>query len=140
MQELTVRRCSQASNRSGSRSSGQVPPGAEQRVLDRVARELRVPEDEASRGVQPRDGRPDEHGEGVMIASPRPLHEPSLVHGRLVHLPGDHGDRPFPGPMASAGRFRFSASSGRVAHVVSNKANDAAPDRRSARDDPQLQR
>ena len=32
---------------------GQVPPGAHQGVLDRVARELRVPEDEARGRVQP---------------------------------------------------------------------------------------
>jgi len=32
--------------------SGQVPPGSHQGVLDRVARELRVPEDEARGRVQ----------------------------------------------------------------------------------------
>ena len=35
----------------------QVPPGPHQRLLDRVARELRVPEDESGGRVQPRDGR-----------------------------------------------------------------------------------
>ena len=34
---------------------GQVTPGANEGVLDRVARELRVPEDEARGRVQPRD-------------------------------------------------------------------------------------
>ena len=33
--------------------SGQIPPGAYQGVLDRVARELRVPKDEARGRVQP---------------------------------------------------------------------------------------
>ena len=42
-----------------------------------------VPEDQAGGRVQPRDGRAGERGEGVMIAPPRPLDEPSLVHGRL---------------------------------------------------------
>ena len=62
---------------------GQVPPGAHHRLLDRVARELRVPEDESGGRVQPREGRVDEHGEGVMIALACPLDESPLVHGRL---------------------------------------------------------
>src|SRR4051794_15639883 len=44
---------------------GQVSPGTYQRVLDRVARELRVPKDEARGRVQPRSRRRGEHGEGV---------------------------------------------------------------------------
>jgi uncharacterized protein len=63
--------------------TGQVAPGADQRFLDRVARELRVPEDEAGRRVQPREGRVDELREGVMIAPLRASDELSLVHGRL---------------------------------------------------------
>jgi hypothetical protein len=43
----------------------------------------RVAEDEAGRLVQPHDGRAGEFREGVMIASPCALDEPSLVHGRL---------------------------------------------------------
>ena len=61
----------------------QVAPCPDQRLLDRVARELRVPKDEASGRVQPREGRVDELGEGVMIALPRASDELSLVHGRL---------------------------------------------------------
>src|SRR6478752_10592488 len=61
----------------------QIAPGPDQSLLDRVARELRVPKDEASGRVQPREGRVDESGEGVMIAPLRPLDELSLVHGRL---------------------------------------------------------
>ena len=59
----------------------QAPPGADEALLDRVSRELGVPEDEAGRGIQPRDARAGKHGEGVMIASPGPLDESSLVHG-----------------------------------------------------------
>lgn len=62
----------------------EVPPGPDERLLDRVACELRVPKDEASDLVQPHDGRARELGKGVMIASPRPLDDPSLVHARLV--------------------------------------------------------
>jgi hypothetical protein len=62
----------------------EVPPGSDQPLLDRIACELRVPEDEASCAVQPHDGHAGEIGEGVMIASPCLLHESSLVHGRLV--------------------------------------------------------
>jgi hypothetical protein len=46
-------------------------------------RELRVPEDQASCRVQPREVDVDERGEGVMLASPRPFDGFSLVHGRL---------------------------------------------------------
>src|SRR6476646_10875473 len=61
----------------------QVAPCPEQSLLDRVARELRVPKDESSCRVQPRKGRVDELGEGVMIAPLRASDELSLVHGRL---------------------------------------------------------
>ena len=59
---------------------GQVPPGRDEALLDRVSRELGIPEDQASRRVQPRDGPAGEHGEGVMIAPLRLLDELSLVH------------------------------------------------------------
>ena len=58
----------------------QVPPGADEPFLDRVARELRVPEDQSGGRVQPGDGRAGERGEGVMIALPRPFDEVPLVH------------------------------------------------------------
>ena len=67
----------------GITETRQVAPGADEGLLDRVARELRVPEDEASGRVQPREGRIDERREGVMIASLRPTDELSLVHDRL---------------------------------------------------------
>jgi hypothetical protein len=62
---------------------GQVPPGSDEGILDRVSRELAVPEDEASGRVQPREGSAGDRGEGVMIALPRSLDETTLVHGRL---------------------------------------------------------
>ena len=61
----------------------EIAPGSDQPILDRVACELGVPEYEAGRSVQPHDGRAGKLGEGVMIALPRSLDEPSLVHGRL---------------------------------------------------------
>ena len=59
-----------------------VPPGSKEALLDRVSRELVVPEDQAGRRVQPRDEQAGKHGEGVTIASLRSLDELSLVHGR----------------------------------------------------------
>jgi hypothetical protein len=67
----------------GIAKSRQVPPAADQRLLDRIARELRVPEDQPGGSVQPRECRIDEQSEGVMIAPPRAIDELSLVHGRL---------------------------------------------------------
>ena len=80
MQERTRSRWSQASKLLGIAKSGQVSPGVQQRVLDRVSRELAVPEDQAGRSVQPRDGRASEHGEGFMIAPLCLLDETLLVH------------------------------------------------------------
>ena len=67
----------------GLTKASQVAPGPEETLLDSIARELVVPEDQASGRVQPRDGRVNELGEGVVIALPRPLDELSLVHGHL---------------------------------------------------------
>ena len=64
----------------GIAKSGQVSPGVQQCVLDRVSRELAVPEDQSGRSVQPRDGSASEYGEGVMIASLCLLDETPLVH------------------------------------------------------------
>ena len=61
----------------------QVPPGADQGFLDRVSRELAIPEDEPGCRVQPRDSRAGKHREGVMIAPLRLFDETSLVHRRL---------------------------------------------------------
>jgi hypothetical protein len=67
----------------GVAQASDVTPGSKKRVLDRVLRKLAVTEDQPSRCVQPRDGRFDELGEGVMIASLRSLDETLLVHMRL---------------------------------------------------------
>ena len=76
---------------------GQITPGADERVLDGVLRLFRVPEDEPGGGVQPGDRGACQHGEGVMVASPRSLHEVSLHlaprrwRGRLAAL-SEYGD------------------------------------------------
>ena len=61
----------------------QISPGSDEGLLDRVAGQLRVPEDEPSGPVQRRGGPAGKLGEGVMIACPRLYHESSLVHGPL---------------------------------------------------------
>ena len=61
----------------------QLAPGLEHRVLDGVSRELRIPDDEAGGCVQPSESRVDEHGEGVMIASPGSPDQLQLLHDRL---------------------------------------------------------
>lgn len=63
--------------------TGQVPPGVQQRVLNRVPREFAIPEDEAGGCIQPRDGRASQDCEGVMIAPLCLLDETPLVHCRL---------------------------------------------------------
>ena len=105
-QALTMSRWSQASNRSGSRSSGQVPPGSDERLLDRVARELRVAEDQAGGRVQPREVHVEERGEGVMFASPRSL-DRGLAGPRSPRVRHGHGGRARQG-MASVSSERFS--------------------------------
>ena len=94
---------------------GQVPPGSDHRILDGVARELRVPEDEPGSRIQAREGGVHERDEGVMIASLRSLDESSLVHGhpfggvtRLVALTrvGVPGSAKVPGQRASESRPR----------------------------------
>jgi hypothetical protein len=60
--------------------AGKITPGSEIGLLDRVSRELLVPEDEAGDCFQPRDGPVEEHGEGVMIAPSCPYDELPLVH------------------------------------------------------------
>jgi hypothetical protein len=59
----------------------QVLPCPQRRLLDRVARELRVAEDQPGRRVQPRKVLADEHAKGLMIALACPLDETRLVHG-----------------------------------------------------------
>ena len=54
---------------------GQITPGADQGVLDGVHRPVRIPEHEPGGGIEAGDRGACQHGEGVMIATPRPLHE-----------------------------------------------------------------
>src|SRR6188472_4325804 len=61
--------------------TGQITPGADERLLDRVARELRVAEDQPGGRVQPREPDIEERSEGLMIASLRSVDAGSLVHG-----------------------------------------------------------
>ena len=68
--------------------TGEMSPGSEVALLDRVACELRVPEDEPGCRVQPHDGRVDELREGLMIAPLRSLDEKSLVHANLARCTG----------------------------------------------------
>ena len=58
----------------------QVRPCPDRRLLDRVARELGVPEDQSGGRVQSRQTPADERAEGLMIALARPLDELCLVH------------------------------------------------------------
>ena len=118
MQERTTRLRSQPSKRSGSRSVGRFRQARMKPVLDRVSRELVVPEDQSGSRVQPRDERAGQHREGVMIASLRSLDEFSLVHGHPLCRRGDLS-RPeckspwiakgFPGPSHPTRRDPSSA-------------------------------
>ena len=65
----------------GVAQPAQVPPCSEGRLLDRVARELSVPEDQSGSQVQTREVHADERAEGFMIALACPLDETPLVHG-----------------------------------------------------------
>jgi hypothetical protein len=58
--------------------AGQVPPAADERLLDGILCPVRVLEDESGRRVQPTARGASQHREGVMIAPARPLHEVSL--------------------------------------------------------------
>ena len=60
---------------------GEAAPCADEPILDRVSREIVVPEDQSGGSVQPRDEHAGEQRKGVMIAPLRPLDEFSLVHG-----------------------------------------------------------
>ena len=74
---MTIR-CSHPSKRSGIPQRGQITPGPQERVLDGVLGLIGIPEDERGGAVEARDRRGCQHGEGVMIAPPRSLHEVTL--------------------------------------------------------------
>jgi hypothetical protein len=59
----------------GIAKGGQIPPGADEGLLDRVLRRLGVARDESSNGIEPGSRGACQALEGVMIASSRPFHE-----------------------------------------------------------------
>ncbi len=61
---------------------GQISPCPRQCLLDSVAGEFRVPEDEADASVESDQGVTDEHGRRVMIASPCSHDQLLLLDGR----------------------------------------------------------
>ena len=63
---------------------GQIAPGTDQALLDRILGQVGVPKDQPGGRVQPPESAIDELGKGVMIASLRLLDEPSLIHDRLA--------------------------------------------------------
>jgi hypothetical protein len=64
----------------GASQGGQIAPGADERLLDRVLRLVGVMQDQTGCCVQPPDRGAGKRGEGVMIASSRPVHEIGLHH------------------------------------------------------------
>ncbi len=54
---------------------GQVTPGTDERVLHGVLGLVGVPQDEPGGGIQSGDRGACQRGKGVMLASPRSLHE-----------------------------------------------------------------
>ena len=64
----------------GVAQRGQITPGPDERLLDGVLGLVGIAQDQPGGGVQPEDRGACQRGEGVMIASPRPLHEFSLHH------------------------------------------------------------
>ena len=80
MQDRVTRRAQPAIERVRFTEGRQAAPCGDEAFLDRVPRELVVPEDQAGCGIQPRDMHARELGKGVMIAMLGSLHEVSLVH------------------------------------------------------------
>lgn len=56
----------------------QIPPSANESLLDGILCTLRIAQDESGRGVHAIDRGACEHGEGVVIAPLRPFHHVSL--------------------------------------------------------------
>jgi hypothetical protein len=65
----------------GLAQPGKVAPRPNEGLLDRVARELAVAEDEAGGRIQTGRGRACQDGEGVAIAASRLVNERPFVHG-----------------------------------------------------------
>ena len=58
----------------------QAAPRPDQGVLDGVLGQIRIAQDEAGGGIQPRTGHAGEFSKGMPVASLRSNHEPVLVH------------------------------------------------------------
>jgi hypothetical protein len=67
---------------------GQVPPAADERLLDGILRAICVSQDEAGDGVEPVDGRRGEDVERLALAGPRPRHEGSPIAAHAVSSAG----------------------------------------------------
>ena len=65
----------------------EVAPGPDVGILDGVAGELLVPEDQSRHGFHLGDGLADEQGKGILIAPPCSLDEIPLVHGHPRDAP-----------------------------------------------------
>ena len=64
----------------GAAQRGQVTPGSDERLLDGILGLVGIAQDEPGGSVQPEDRGACQRCEGVMIASPRSLHEFLLHH------------------------------------------------------------
>ena len=74
----------------GAAQCGQVTPGPDERLLDGVLGLVGIAQDEPGGGIQPEDRGACQHGEGVMIAPSRSLHE-FLLHHAPRRRPGRRG-------------------------------------------------
>jgi hypothetical protein len=68
---------------------GQVAPRPDVRFLHGITSEVVIAKDEPGHRLESRDRTAQEHGEGVVVASPRSLDEFSLAHCTLAGAPAD---------------------------------------------------
>ena len=114
----------------------QVAPRPHERVLDRVAREFAVPKDEACGTVETGRSRRCKQGEGVVIASPRPLDELPSLHGPSPNVPADvAGFEGYGVAGARIGSQIHACPSQEVRRGV-RRAGHQAPDRQTIRGRP----
>ena len=89
-----------------------VPPGRDERFLDRVLGAVPIAQDEGGDGIQPADRRSRQDGERVVVAQDRPFHELSLhATTGLVrrirphsYLMGTHQSETVPSTLRVVGR------------------------------------
>jgi succinyl-CoA synthetase, beta subunit len=112
----------------GAAQCGQVTPGSDERLLDGVLGLVGIAQDEPGGSVQPDDRGACQHGEGVMIAPSRSLHEFLLHHApRRRHSRRGSAHRVWRGrPPIS---FRFPAGVGSAGLPSSSPTTaEARPD------------